>query len=257
MRLMGGMAIWLTSPSVREPPYARHYADLDFVASSAERKRIVPFFAGEGYLPERLFNAIHGAQRLNFAHPSGRWTVDVVYDELRMSHKIDLRGRLALQGPTIDLADLLLTKLQIWEFNEKDLRDAACLLADHPFGHDPGAIDVDRILALVASDWGLCHTVERNLRRLEAHTGEWPLPSSAFAPAVQAQALLERVAAAPKSRAWRARARVGERVRWYETPEEVRHEAGNGDPAGNGGPVASGGAVPNGGRGTGGDDQTR
>ena len=27
----------------------------------------------------------------------------------------------------------------------------------------------------------------------------------------------------PKSMTWRLRSRVGERVRWYETPEEVRH----------------------------------
>jgi hypothetical protein len=29
---------------------------------------------------------------------------------------------------------------------------------------------------------------------------------------------------APKTLAWKTRARVGERVRWYDTPEEVRHE---------------------------------
>ena len=31
------------------------------------------------------------------------------------------------------------------------------------------------------------------------------------------------IAAAPKSLAWKARARVGERLRWYETPEEIQH----------------------------------
>jgi len=29
--------------------------------------------------------------------------------------------------------------------------------------------------------------------------------------------------AAPKSLRWRTRARVGERVRWYELPEEIDH----------------------------------
>jgi hypothetical protein len=233
LRLMGGMAIWLTSPSVRRPPYARQYADLDFAAASADRKRIVPFFESEGYLPERLFNAIHGAQRLNFTHPSGGWTIDLVYDELRMSHKIDFRGRLGLPGATLDLADLLLTKLQIWEINEKDLRDAACLLADHQLARgteasDPRGIDVGRIVDLTASDWGLCHTVERNLRRLADHAGGWTLPEAPASPIDQARHLLAAIDAAPKSLGWRGRARVGERVRWYETPEEVRHEVGNG-----------------------------
>jgi hypothetical protein len=34
-------------------------------------------------------------------------------------------------------------------------------------------------------------------------------------------ALRERIDREPKSRAWKLRARIGERKRWYETPEEV------------------------------------
>jgi hypothetical protein len=33
--------------------------------------------------------------------------------------------------------------------------------------------------------------------------------------------LLERIESGPKSRGWRMRAKVGERKRWYELPEEV------------------------------------
>jgi len=32
--LMGGLGVWLRSPSVRRAPYARDYADLDFAAGS-------------------------------------------------------------------------------------------------------------------------------------------------------------------------------------------------------------------------------
>src|SRR4029077_3387924 len=81
-RLMGGMAVWLQCPSARRPPYERLYADLDFVASSRNRRAVADFFERAGYIPERMFNAIHGHDRLNFAHSSGRWTVDVVFDEL-------------------------------------------------------------------------------------------------------------------------------------------------------------------------------
>jgi hypothetical protein len=33
--------------------------------------------------------------------------------------------------------------------------------------------------------------------------------------------ILERIENAPKSRSWRMRAKIGERKRWYELPEEV------------------------------------
>jgi hypothetical protein len=34
-------------------------------------------------------------------------------------------------------------------------------------------------------------------------------------------ALLERIEAEPKTRGWKLRAKIGERKRWYELPEEV------------------------------------
>jgi len=236
IRVIGGMAVWLRCPSVREPPYERDYADLDFVASSRNRRAVADFFEHAGYVPERMFNAIHGRDRLNFAHPTGRWTVDVVFDELRMSHKLDLRGRLTGPSPTVDLADLLLTKLQIWEINNKDLGDVVCVMADHPLRitqtprrgavlatDDPDAIDVRRITSLCASDWGLCHTVQRNLGRARDFAAQGRPAAADVDPLKQIATLLAAIDEAPKTLGWRSRARLGERVRWYETPEEVRH----------------------------------
>jgi hypothetical protein len=225
LRLMGGMAVYLTSPSVRVPPFARDYGDFDFAVAAKDARGVAAFFEGAGYLPEKLFNALHGAQRLNFRHPAGRWPIDVVVDEVRMSHRIDLRGRINGPGPTLYLADLLLTKLQIWEINAKDLGDIVCLLADHALDdrEAPGVIDRHRIVELAAADWGLCHTLERNLLRAAEEAGRRVPAGSPFDPVGQVASLVAAIEAAPKSLGWQARARVGERVRWYETPEEVRH----------------------------------
>lgn len=225
LRLVGGLAVYVTSPSVRRPPYARTYADLDFAVSSRHARDAAAFLERSGYVPEKLFNALHGAQRMNFAHPDGRWTIDVVVDEIRMSHRIDLRGRLAGEGPTIPLADLLLTKLQIWEINAKDLGDVVCLLADHAIGSsdDVDAIDIRRVTALTADDWGLERTIERNLLGAGDEADRRPPVETPFDPRAQVERLRAAIEAAPRSLRWRARARVGARVRWYETPEEVRH----------------------------------
>ncbi len=224
LRLMGGLAIWLTSPAVRVGPFARPYRDMDFAGEKRSAARIRQFFDDAGYVPEKLFNALHGAHRLNFGAPDGRWTIDVVLDELAMSHRIDLRGRTGGAGTTLDLADLLLTKLQVWEINRKDLGDALCLLADHPVAErDADAIDLRRIRTVLGSDWGFCHTAERNLRLVADLWREEPIAGVPFPVDVQVAALLDAIGSAPKSARWKARARVGERVRWYETPEEVRH----------------------------------
>ena len=60
-----------------------------------------------------------------------------------MSHRLDLRGRLDGPSATITLADLLLSKLQVFQINRKDLGDALCLLADHQLSDldfDPEAV---------------------------------------------------------------------------------------------------------------------
>ena len=236
VRLMGGLAIRFQSPTARRPPYTRVYRDLDLVAHGRDVAALRRLLEREGYVGDKLFNAIHGAQRLVYTAGSGRWSVDVLIDELAMSHTIVLKDRLRTDGPTLDLADLLLTKLQIWETNEKDLGDVVCLLADHPLAPagrlvagpadtgGPGPIDLIRLRSVLGSDWGLSHTAERNLRAVADAWARRPAPDAPYL-GRRSSALrcaLADIEAAPKSLGWRARARVGERVRWYETPEEAR-----------------------------------
>jgi hypothetical protein len=227
VKLMGGLAVWLLSQTIRSGPYARAFGDVDVVAASRDRKAVGAFLERIGYIPDRLFNALHGAQRLVYTSAHGRWSLDVIFDELNMSHRIDLRDRLNGSEPTLDPADLLMTKLQVWQVNEKDLGDAACLLADHRLAvaasaRDETVIDLARLRDLVGSDWGLCHTAQGNLARVAELWNRRPVGHVPFEVGRQVEMLLGEIDAAPKSIPWRARARVGERVRWYETPEDVR-----------------------------------
>ncbi|MGZ8502629.1 MAG: hypothetical protein ACXWW6_07235 [Candidatus Limnocylindrales bacterium] len=234
VRLMGGLAIRIQSPSSARPPYERSYRDFDLVALGRDVAGLRRLLEREGYVGDKLFNAIHGAQRLVYTAPDGRWSVDVVIDQLAMSHTIELKDRLATNGLTLDLADLLLSKLQIWETNRKDLGDAACLLADHPLAPvgrlvatpdrtgSPGPIDLVRVRSVLGADWGFCHTVERNLRAVADLWAQAPIPGAPYPVDAQVAALLADIDAAPKSIGWRTRALVGERMRWYETPEEAR-----------------------------------
>ncbi len=225
-RLIGGLAIWVRCPSSHAGPFARSYDDMDFAVGSAATTKFKALLVTQGYLPDQFFNGLHGATRLYYQEPRGRWSIDVVIDELVMSHKLDLRGRLDGPGLTVPLADLLLTKLQVWEINRKDLGDAACLLADHPLSEDDSdedGVSLPRLQSVLGKDWGFCHTFERNARKVAELWSQDQVPDAAYSVGDQVRAVLQAVDDAPKSRAWRLRSRVGERLRWYETPEEVRH----------------------------------
>jgi hypothetical protein len=225
-RFLGGLAAWLRCPSVRDGPYARSYNDMDLVVAKADSQQLRALIEARGYLPDKFFNGLHGATRLYYGAPDGRWSIDIVIDGLTMSHSLDLRGRLAGPAASVSLADLLLTKLQVFEVTGKDLGDALCVLADHQVADtdaDPGAISLPRLTAVLGADWGFCHTVEGNLVKV---LGQWerePLPGAAHDAGAQVSAIQAAIAAAPKTRAWKMRSRIGERIRWYETPEEVRH----------------------------------
>ncbi|MDQ4109146.1 MAG: hypothetical protein M3138_10120, partial [Actinomycetota bacterium] len=77
-------------------------------------------------------------------------------------------------------------------------------------------------------DWGWWRTVTGNLERIRpfaANDGRGLIPPGAPLDAVEQLDLLEREAErAPKSRRWRMRALIGERVRWYELPEVESHD---------------------------------
>lgn len=53
--------------------------------------------------------------------------------------------------------------------------------------------------------------------------GRIPLHDTPFNVAEQIATIRAAIDGAPKTMAWKMRSRVGERVRWYETPEEVGH----------------------------------
>ena len=223
IRLMGGLAIYLHTEEI-PPSLQRSYDDIDIATPKGASRGVGDFFVKLGYEPAREFNALHGAQRLLFHDRANNRKLDVFVGSFEMCHTIPITQRIELDDRTIPLAELLLTKLQVVELNDKDLRDIATLLNAHEVaGADGEAINGDFIARLTADDWGLWRTVKLNLERLHDQIGSLSLDVGAQTRVVErADALWERIEREPKSRKWRVRDRVGDRKRWYEVPDEVR-----------------------------------
>src|SRR4030081_1544948 len=151
---------------------------------------------------------MQGDRRLYFYDSHNSRQVDVFIDVFRMSHVIDLRGRLDHEGPCANPSDLLLSKLQIYEVNRKDLVDLVALVLDHPVqaGWGDEVIDAGYVARVASQDWGLYRTLQVNTEKLRASLDE----------------LWRAVEAQPKPLKWKLRAQVGDRVQWYELPEETR-----------------------------------
>ncbi len=236
LKLLGGLAVRVICPDF--PPRLRRDQDIDFACMSKGRKDVAAYLERAGCTGDRRFNNLNGDRQMYFTAPSGR-PIDVMVDRLTMCHTLDFRpsfGRLPL---TVDVIDILLSKLQIVELNEKDVRDILQVLgaiavgdgqrrgqtAAGPAGGAP-AIDTERFAKLLGTDWGWWRTVTINLTKLPGLVAEKPdiaPPSPPFDPVAQSQRLLEIARSAPKGVKWKLRANIGDRVRWYELPEEVDH----------------------------------
>jgi hypothetical protein len=146
-----------------------------------------------------------------------------------MCHELPLAEQIPIRPHTLPAADVLMTKLQIVELNEKDADDCLRLLVTFPLedSDDAGAIDLRVFRSLVADDWGWWRTVTLNLERISAllNGGARPaIEGGKLDARTQLQALSDAAESAPKSRRWKMRARIGERKRWYDVPEETPHE---------------------------------
>jgi hypothetical protein len=223
VRLIGGLAVRLHSAGGVHPLLERDFRDIDFVSPKAQAKVVSAFFEQMGYEPNKVFNTMNtGRRQLFFDSEHGR-RIDVFLGSFEMCHPIPLESRLAIDPVTIPLAELLLTKLQIVQLNDKDLRDILSLLAEHEVGDgDEEMINSGQIARLCASDWGLWRTCQLNFERIRSAIASYGFsPEERELLSARLSALVERIEAEPKSRSWKLRARIGDRKRWYQEPEEV------------------------------------
>lgn len=238
LRLLGGAGIRVLLGGRIHPRFERALADIDLITTRRAAAAVESLLQAQGLEPEPRFNALNGARRLLFFDPAAGAQVDVFVERFEMCHPLPLAERLLLREHTLPAAELAMTKLQIVALNAKDRDDLYALLAaldvgdvdfepPRPPARDapPAASDVlnaARIAQLAAEDWGLHHTFELNLARLRQQAEQAQLPDQLVSLLSERIAALQRALEdAPKSRAWRLRARIGERKRWYEEPEEV------------------------------------
>jgi hypothetical protein len=229
LRVTGSLGVRLHCPRLApllDAMGRRRFRDIDFFGYMREQRELERLLRSRGYVADRQMAQSQewGVKRLLYEHPDTHVKIDVFMDELKMAHSFEFRGRLELDSPTIPLADLLLSKLQIHEITENDLMDMAVLLAEHEIGPgDPEQIDIDRIVGILRADWGFCHTALDNIAKCEVALGRY----AAIAPGVavvireRLSEVRDRVDAAPKTMKWKLRARVGTRARWYEEVHEL------------------------------------
>jgi hypothetical protein len=227
LRVIGSLAFHLHSPKFGylQEAMGRAYTDLDFAAYGRQTSEIQDLMGKLGYQDNKEVFIVSGGERAIFDRRDAGLHVDVFFEKLDFCHVIRWEGRLEVDAPTIPLAEMLLEKMQIVQINEKDVIDTIMLMLEHPLGNtDQETINIKKVAELCASDWGLWRTTTMNLekvRSLARGYKELKKSEKDHVSELVASALV-RLEEEPKSMAWRLRARVGDRVKWYKDVDEVQ-----------------------------------
>ena len=221
LRIIGALAFHHHCPQFGwiQTKLNRVYTDIDFAAYGKQDRKIRELFVSIGYDEDLEINAFHAeGGRLIFNNPTNHIHVDVFMDKLDFCHPIPWKNRLEVDDVTIPLAELVLEKMQIVKINEKDIIDTIMLLREHEIARDDDDdhVNAHRIAELCAGEWGLWRTTSMNLEKVRDYLPHFDLSDEDRSIVAQRVAeLLKAMDDYPKGTKWRLRAKVGDKVKWY------------------------------------------
>ena len=226
IRLIGALAFRTHCPQFGyiQDRLGRRFTDFDFASYPRFFKDIIRVLTELGYQESKQVTQLFGDKRMIFLDPEFGRHIDVFYNVLEFCHSISFIGRLEVEEYTLPLAELLLEKMQIVQINEKDLIDSIMLLREHPLGEtDLETINTSIISRILSNNWGFWRTATANLKFLDEKLGKYAGLNDEDRTVVHERIneLLQKIENTPKSLRWKARAKIGEKVKWYKDVEEL------------------------------------
>ena len=147
MRVMGPLALHYHFPD-HVDLYARlerlgerYFTDIDFVADGKSGAKMKGLMEKLGYECDVNTMMMTGKTRQIY-YGGAVPMIDVFLDKLDYCHEVNFKDRLGFDDYSISLTDIALQKLQIWEINDKDLKDIEFLFTVADIGDD----DVRKII---------------------------------------------------------------------------------------------------------------
>jgi hypothetical protein len=217
LRLLGGLAFKRLCPSSNDR-YRRENKDIDLMGKREDSKKIMKVMETLGYKPREVFNKLNMGQRLIYYDFMNSRRVDLFLDEFVMCHKFNFKESILAGTYTLPITQLVMTKLQVVEKTDKEYLDLIAAFRDFDVTDGMGGIRGDEIAELCSKDWGIYTTFNKSLEALRARA-ETLSSDDRNIVIPRIQRLMAVMGGRPKSLAWKMRARIGEKARWYDLPE--------------------------------------
>lgn len=217
LRLLGGLAFKRLCPS-SNGSYHRENKDIDLMGRREDSKKIMQVMETLGYKSREVFNKLNMGQRLIYYDLANRRRVDLFLDEFVMCHKFNFKESILAGTYTLPITQLVMTKLQVVEKTDKEYLDLIAAFRDFDVTREMSGIRGEEIADLCSKDWGIYTTFTKSLEALLAKA-ETLNSDDRNTVVPRIQKLMAIMGGRPKSLAWKMRARIGEKARWYDLPD--------------------------------------
>ena len=220
IRLAGSVGVHMHCPKSRAWMVMPTVPVIELVGRQENSEALVALLAHLGYEPRMRLFEMRGIRHFVIHKTKSDLVLHVFLNAYEVFHRFEFLEVLAREPLTLPPTQLLLCSLQVVDASEMVLREVGALLAEHDLGvgSQPEIIDASRVTDVCAEDWGWFRTATSNLDTLTQVLPFWKDVPDRERLRDRIGRLRTSIEGAPKSMRWQVRARVGESVRWYQTP---------------------------------------
>ncbi|MCX6024846.1 MAG: roadblock/LC7 domain-containing protein [Chloroflexi bacterium] len=220
IRVTGSVGVHMHCPKSRDWMVLPTLPVIELVGRQEQGEPLVALLAHLGYEPRMRLFEMRGIRHFIIHKAKSDLVLHVFLNAYEVFHRVEFLEVLSREAVTLPPTHLLLSSLQVVDASEMVLREVGALLAEHDLGvgSQPETLDASAVTDVCAEDWGWFRTATTNLDMLTQVLPFWKDLPDRDKLRDRIGRLRKSIEGAPKSMRWQMRARVGESVRWYQTP---------------------------------------
>ncbi len=220
MRVAGSVGVHMHCPKSRDWMVLPTLPVIELVGRQEQGESLVALLAHLGYESRMRLFEMRGVRHFIIHKGKSDLVLHVFLNAYEVFHRVEFLEVLTREAVTLPPTHLLLSSLQVVDASEMFLREVGALLSEHDLGvgSQPETLDASHVSEVCAEDWGWFRTATTNLDMLMQVLPFWKDLPDRDKLRDRIGRLRKAIEGAPKSMRWQMRARVGETVRWYQTP---------------------------------------
>ncbi|OGF15644.1 MAG: hypothetical protein A2W00_01045 [Candidatus Eisenbacteria bacterium RBG_16_71_46] len=220
IRAVGSVGVHLHCPKSRDWMVLPTLPVIELAGRQEQGESLVALLAHLGYESRMRLFEMRGVRHFVIHKAKSNLVLHVFLNAYEVFHRVEFLDVLTREAVTLPPTHLLLSSLQVVDASEMFLREVGALLSEHDLGvgSQPETLDASHVSDVCAEDWGWFRTATTNLDMLMQVLPFWKDLPDRDRLRDRIGRLRKSIEGAPKSMRWQVRARVGESVRWYQTP---------------------------------------